>query len=281
MIALQHVTVRFGNRTVLSDLSLRIAAGERVALLGSNGAGKTTLIRALIAQVPFEGSVSVGGFDVLRSGVDARKLIGYVPQTSAFPAGLTAAEVVAFFQELRAQIADPLSILDLVGLRAEASKTVRTLSGGMVRRLALAVALIGDPQVLLLDEPASHLDRAGEGFLSQWLVQASEAGRTVLLATHHLDGLESSVDRFVVLDEGRVTTDVPAWAVTRARWIEVLTEPPIIAFPSGVTVLPTSNGALRLRVEMGVLAQTLRALAGRPVQLCQPKLTDVLKEVRP
>lgn len=281
VIELHRVTVQFGNRVVLSDLNLHVAAGERVALLGPNGAGKTTLIRALLGQVSFAGSISVGGFDILRNGISARKLIGYVPQTPAFPAGLTAAEVVAFFQELRAQRADPLPVLDAVGLRAESTKTIRMLSGGMVRRLALAVARIANPPLLIFDEPASHLDRTGEKLLAGWLQQAREAGRTVVLATHHLDGLEALVDRFVMLDAGRVTTDVAASVVTGARWIEVITEPPIIALPSGVTVLPNSNGALHLRVDIGALAETMRALGGRPVKLSQPTLTDVLEELRP
>lgn len=281
MIHLQRVTVRFADRTILSDLALSIAAGERVALLGPNGAGKTTLIRALIGQVPFEGSITVGDFDVRRRGMDARQLVGYVPQMPAFPAGLTSAEVVAFFQELRGLPADPLPILDRVGLRAAASTTVRALSGGMMRRLALGVALIGDPQVLLLDEPASHLDREGEGLLLQWLHELKQTGRTVLLAAHHLDGLEDLVDRLILLEEGRVIADVALREVAQARWIEIITEPPAISLPSGVTVLPSLNGALHLRVEMEALAQTLRALAGRRIRLREPRLADILKEVQP
>lgn len=281
MIHLQRVTVRFADRTILSDLALSIAAGERVALLGPNGAGKTTLIRALIGQVPFEGSITVGDFDVRRRGVEARKLIGYIPQMPAFPAGLTAVEVVAFFQELRGQPADPLPFLDRVGLRTAASTTVRALSGGMMRRLAVGVALIGDPQVLLLDEPASHLDREGEGLLLQWLHELKQTGRTVLLAAHHLDGLEQLVDRLILLEGGRVTADVAMREIAQARWIEIITEPPAISLPSGVTVLPSLNGALHLRVEMEALAQTVRALAGRQVRLRESRLADILKEVQP
>jgi len=245
MITTRDLTVRFGRREALRSVTLTIPAGQRVALVGANGAGKTTLLRALLALVPYEGAVSIGGHDVRTEGLPARALVGYVPQTPAFPPHLTAGEVVAYIQEVRGLPADPGPVLAGVGLAPQAATPVGHLSGGMGRRLALAVAQVGDPPVLLLDEPASHLDADGESLLRAWLEEeAQAAARTVLVATHHLNGLQSLVDRIVLLEEGAVRADAEMAAVRAARWLEI-----------------TAPGR-------------------RPVDIHEPALLDVLREVR-
>ena len=280
MIEIHELTVRFGARDVLRNVTLTIPCGQRAALLGANGAGKTTLLRALLAHLRFSGSAAIGGHDVREDGVRARALVGYVPQTPAFPPLLTAAEVVAYFQEIRAVVPDPLPLLTEVGLDAEAGKPVGALSGGMARRLALAVAQIGDPPVLLLDEPGSHLDAGGEILLRSWLDEAVPRGRTVLVATHHLNGLQGLVDRMVLLEDGRVRADAGVDAIRAARWLEVRTPGPMPALPDGVSVLPAGNGVLHLRVRDGSLPALLEVLGARPVDIHEPALVDVLREVR-
>jgi len=278
MIELTALTVRYGGRAVVAA-TLTIPRGQRVALLGPNGAGKTTLLRALLAHVPVTGEARINGFDVVREGVRARSQVGYVPQTPAFPAHLLTGEVVAFFQELRGLPIDPRPLLAAVGLEDERLKPVEQLSGGMARRLALAVAQIGDPPVLLMDEPASHLDAAGEELLRTWFDDAAVRGRTVLVATHHLNGLSGLVDRLLLLEAGRITADAQVGQIRAAQWLEVVTT---VAAPMpvpGATVLPSSNGRVHLRVPVASLAQALDVLGDRPVEIHEPPLVDVLREV--
>lgn len=161
MIEVRDLRVAYGTVEVLRGMSPAVGRGERVALTGPNGVGKTTLLRCLLGQVPFRGVLRVGGYDVAPQGVAVRRQVGYVPQLPAFPRALTVEEVVRVFQGLRGVAVQPEPLLERVGLLSVAGRPVGTLSGGMLRRLALAVALVGDPPVLLLDEPASHLDAEG------------------------------------------------------------------------------------------------------------------------
>ncbi|MDQ7842297.1 MAG: ABC transporter ATP-binding protein [Armatimonadota bacterium] len=278
MITVRDLTVRFGEREALRFVTLTVPAGQRVALVGPNGAGKTTLLRALLALIPYEGAVAIGGHDARAEGLRARALVGYVPQTPAFPPHLTTGEVVAYVQEIRGLPADPLPVLARVGLDREAATPVGHLSGGMGRRLALAVARVGDPPVILMDEPASHLDAGGEGLLRAWLEEAQAEGRTVLVATHHLNGLQSLVDRVVLLEEGAVRADAAMETVRSARWLELTTSGPLPVLPDGVIVVSGSNGTHHLRVRDGALGAVLEALGRRPVDIHEPALLDVLRE---
>jgi ABC-type multidrug transport system ATPase subunit len=282
MIELNDVSVRYGDRFALCDVTLAVAAGQRVALVGANGAGKTTLLRCLLGLVPYAGAIRIDGLDARRDGARARGRIGYVPQVPAFPAGLTAAEVVALFQELRGVAADPLPVLDGVGLGPQADKMVRTLSGGMVRRLALGVAGIGDPAVLLLDEPTSYLDRGGEAMLRDWITGAGELGRTLVVASHHLRGLEPLVDRMILLEDGRVAADALTAELWSRHWVEIIAPPPLpAALPSGVQLLSRRNGAVHLRVPDALIWEAVRALSGRPFRIHEPAPEDLLREGLP
>lgn len=277
MIELDNLTVRYPSGTTISA-TLAVPRGQRVALMGANGAGKTTLLRGLLAHLPVSGRARINGFDIVRDGVRARAQIGYVPQAPSFPPHLLTGEVVAFFQELRGLDADPRPVLAAVGLEEEASKPVGQLSGGMTRRLALGVAQIGDPPVLLMDEPASHLDAAGEELLRLWLGGAAAAGKTILVATHHLNGLSDLVDRLVLLETGRIGADASIERIRAAQWVEVVTTgSPPVPMP-GVVALASGNGFRRLRVPVAALARVLDLLGDRPVQIHEPPLVDVLRE---
>lgn len=279
MIECTDLTVRFGERTAVA-VTLHVPRGQRVALIGPNGAGKTTFLRALLGHLPVTGTASIHDLDVVRDGVRARAQVGYVPQTPAFPSHLLTGEVVAFFMELRGLPADPQRLLAAVGLDSEARKPVGQLSGGMARRLALAVARIGDPPVLLMDEPASSLDAGGEGLLQKWLEEAASDGKTVLVAAHHLNGLSGLVDRLVLLEDGRVTADAPVAQVRAAQWIELITPEFSLPVPAPATRLPSGNGRMHLRVPVASLAQVLQAIGDRPVEIHEPAIIDVLRELR-
>lgn len=204
------VTGYYGRRPVLRDVSVSVPAGQCLAVVGANGSGKTTFLRALLGQVRLDGEVWVDGYPVRRAGAASRRRLGYAPQQTAFWPNLTGAEVVAFVQRLRGQPADPGPVLERVGLGAAAGQRVRTYSGGMLRRLSLALATVGDPAVLLLDEPEAGLDAQGQGLILELIRGWKRAGATVILTVHGSDRapLLRLADRLLVLREGRLARDL-------------------------------------------------------------------------
>jgi ABC-type multidrug transport system ATPase subunit len=211
MIRIENVTKKFGRAAAVSGVSLEIPAGDSVALWGGNGAGKTTLIRCVLGLIRFEGAVSVGGYDVLRHPKRARRLIGYVPQELAFYDDLGVAEAVVFFSRLKGLgRPDVGAVLGRVGLVGHERKRVRELSGGMKQRLALAVALLGDPPVLVLDEVTASLDACGREEFVALLGRLSGAGRTMLFASHRVEEVTTLARRVVMLEKGSVTAESDA-----------------------------------------------------------------------
>lgn len=213
MIRIENITKRFGRITAVHGVSVEIAPGDSVALWGANGAGKTTIIRCVLGLLGYDGRISVGGFDAWRDGKRARKLIGYVPQELGFYDDLGVAEAITFFGRLKAvHVADVGEVLGTVGLIGHERKRVRELSGGMKQRLALAVALLGDPPVLVLDEVTTSLDACGRDEFVALLSRLSGAGRSMLFASHRAEEVTTLAKRVVMLDKGRVTGEVTAGA---------------------------------------------------------------------
>ncbi len=211
MIRIEKLTKRFGRATAVDGVSLEIAAGESVALWGGNGAGKTTLIRCVLGLLRFEGRAEVGGFDVRRHGKRARGLIGYVPQELGFYDELGVGAAVTFFARLKGvPIGSVEDVLEGVGLGGHGRKRVRELSGGMKQRLALAVALLGDPPVLVLDEVTASLDACGREEFVGLLSRLSRSGRSMLFASHRVDEVTTLASRVVTLEKGRVVSEQPA-----------------------------------------------------------------------
>ena len=204
----QTILKRFGPVTAVDRVTLSIRSAETVVLWGPNGAGKTTLLRCVLGVIPFDGTLTVCGHDVRREGKAARRLVGYVPQEIRLPGHQTVAETVAFIAQLR-RVVPKAAMADLSrwGLDGMTAQRVQALSGGMKQRLALALALIGDPPVLLLDEPTSNLDLATRRELMERLEQLKAQGKTLLVCSHHAAEVWRIADRVVVLDRGRVVAD--------------------------------------------------------------------------
>ncbi len=215
MICAKSITKRFGIVEAVSDVSFTIEQGGALALWGSNGAGKTTLIRCLLGVIRHRGRVTINGVDVRKRGRHARALVGYVPQELAFHDDARLGSAMMFFAKLRGvDRAHAAHSLDAVGLTGHERKRVRDLSGGMKQRLALAVALLSDPPLIILDEPTSNLDAAGRGEVVLTLQQLREAGKTLLFASHRPDEVISLADRVLVLERGRLereTTPAELW----------------------------------------------------------------------
>ncbi|MDX6738753.1 ATP-binding cassette domain-containing protein [Actinocorallia sp. A-T 12471] len=216
-VVLRSVAKRFGGVTALAGVDLEFGSGV-TGLLGPNGAGKTTLLRLLsTALEPSEGTVTVfgraaHGTDAERTAV--RRGLGYLPQEVAFPPGMTVFGFVDYIAVLkewtstRARHAEVRRVLDVVGLGDLATRRIRALSGGQRRRAALAQALLGEPALLILDEPTTGLDPEQRVALRSVLSRIA-VNATVLLATHQTEDVAALCDRVVVIAAGGVRFDGP------------------------------------------------------------------------
>ena len=204
-LAIKDVSVRFGSVQALSNASVELHAGEALMMVGPNGAGKSTLSRVLLGLVRAEtGRVEVDGVHTPINNKLKRR-VGYLPEAVAFVDNLRGNQVLGFFARARGIPTSRIDeVLERVDLKYAARRKVRGYSKGMKQRLGLAVAILATPTLLILDEPTGGLDSQGLNVLWSILGEWRDAGRMVLLASHHLDQLERCVDKVSVFKEGRV-----------------------------------------------------------------------------
>lgn len=201
VVSATGLTRAFDEVAVLEDVAIDVDPGAVTALVGPNGSGKTTLLRILAGLLePDDGTVRV------RASGD--RPLGYLPQEPTFRGRFTVGETLDFYADLLASPADSDGVLERVGLDVVADRRVDALSGGMVRLLGLAVAVLGDPPLVVLDEPASGLDPKIRAHVFDAIGGLADEDTAVLLATHHLAGAELA-DRVIVLDRGVVVADAP------------------------------------------------------------------------
>jgi len=204
-VAVTDLRKSYGQLEALRGVTFEIQQGEVFGLLGPNGAGKTTTVEVLEGyRAPDGGSVSVLGTDPQQAGSAWRERIGIVLQSSAMYLNLTVAEHVALFAGYFSRPRDVGEVIDLVGLDEKRNARVKSLSGGQQRRLDLALGLVGDPEILFLDEPTTGFDPAARRAAWDMIRSLRELGKTVLLTTHYLDEAEQLSDRVAVLREGRI-----------------------------------------------------------------------------
>jgi len=203
-IELRDVSKSFGPLQAVRDVSFSLGRGEIVALVGHNGAGKTTLIKLMLGLLrPSGGHVRVLGADPVGGSAAVRRKLGYLPENVSFNPALTGRETLSFYSALkRAERGQLQGMLDRVGLAAAADRRVRTYSKGMRQRLGLAQALLGAPEVLLLDEPTTGLDPASRRDFYGFLDELRGRGATILLSSHALSELEERADRVIIVGRG-------------------------------------------------------------------------------
>lgn len=253
---LRDVTKAFAGNAALSGLDLVLPRGAFVALLGPNGAGKTTALSLLLGlRTPDRGEALLLGGSPLDE--DTRRRVGVTPQVSAFPAGLKVREVIAF---VAAHYPDPMPearLFERFGLREVAARQVGGLSGGEQRRLAASLAMVGNPEVVFLDEPSTGLDVVARHQLWDALRSFHDNGGTVLLTTHYLEEAEALAEHIVVINRGRLVAEGTPRDVTsrialrrvRFRAAAVPHIKPVAhsAFEDGVVTLFTPNSDLLVR----------------------------------
>ncbi len=210
-VACHGLTHRFGDHVAVDNLDLEVRPGEVFGLLGPNGAGKTTTIRILTTLLPCaRGAAEVFGLDVAARPLEVRRLLGYVPQQLSADANLTGWENVMLYTRLydvprrqRRQVAG--EALAAMGLTGAADRIVRGYSGGMIRRLELAQALVSGPRLLVLDEPTIGLDPIGRSEVWQRVdALRRDSGMTVLVTTHYMDEADQLCDRLALMHQGSV-----------------------------------------------------------------------------
>ncbi|GAB4424090.1 MAG: ABC transporter ATP-binding protein [Chloroflexi bacterium OHK40] len=219
-IVLRELEVRYGPLHAVRGLSFSVGRGEIFGMLGPNGAGKSSTLACITGLVrPSAGQVTVAGHDVATAPTTVKALLGVQLQRSALFAELTVLELVGLYAALYDRYpsrGEALALLRRFGLAEKASARPRKLSGGQQQRLALALALVNDPQVVLLDEPTSALDPQARRAVWREVRRLRNEGRTVLLTTHSMDEAEELCDRVAIIDEGRLLAlGTPAELVAR------------------------------------------------------------------
>lgn len=221
VVVLDRVSATYGAVEAVRGVSLRIAGGQRVALLGQNGAGKTTLLKMILGLTP----IAAGTATVLGAppgALNARNATGFLPENVAFHGALSGREQLRYLARLKSVAphnADEM--LERVGLSAAAERKIRTYSKGMRQRLGLAQALLGHPRLALLDEPTSGLDPISRHDFYDLIGELARAGGTVVISTHALTELSARVDRIAILSHGKLMANGDLATLRRAAHIPV------------------------------------------------------------
>jgi Cu-processing system ATP-binding protein len=208
MIKIKNLTKYFGNAKALDNLNIEIIKSEAAALWGSNGAGKTTLIRCLLGVIPFNGEILINNKNLIADDKEIKKLIGFIPQEISLQDNLSVDETINFYSQIKkTSISSIGRWIEILGINNFKEKQIKELSGGMKQKLALSIALLGNPPILLLDEPTANLDlKSREDFL-YLLSLLKKEGKTILFSSHRIEEVLSFADRVLVIDNGNLIAD--------------------------------------------------------------------------
>lgn len=266
-LTISELTKRFGEVAALTGVSLTVAPGERVALLGHNGAGKSTLMKIILGLIPAtSGAVTV--CDAAPGSAAARSAIAYLPENVAFHPALTGEEQLRHYLTLRGESPRlAAGLLEKVGLAHAARRRIGTYSKGMRQRVGLAQALIGHPRLLVLDEPTSGLDPVSRREFYALLDDLAAQGASILLSSHALTEVEARTDRILILSRGRMVAEGSLAELRRRADLPVMLHvtarngyAPVIAqaLPGAILV----DGALHLTCPQSDKLATLGRIAG-------------------
>jgi len=229
-LSIQNLVKSYGHVQAVRGVSFEVRAGEIFGLLGPNGAGKTSTIECIIGlRKPDGGAISVCGLDSLRHPREMKQRIGVALQATALPDKITPREALKLFASFYRNPADPDDLIRRFSLGEKANAKFETLSGGQRQRLAIALAMINNPEVLFLDEPTAGLDPQSRRELHEVIGQARSAGKTVIISTHYIEEAQQLCDRLAVIDHGQIIAGgTPAELIASAK------APPHIEFTTAV-----------------------------------------------
>ncbi len=209
-IVIDSLTKNYGEMKAVDDLSLSILEAEVFGLLGPNGSGKSTTINCLTGLLkPTSGTIRVGGFDVQAEGSKAREILGVSPQETAVYSHLSGRENVRLFGALYSVPRKSLDgrvdyVMEKMGLLHEAGRRVGKYSGGMKRRVSIAMALVRDPRIVLLDEPTVGMDPQSRRAVWDFILELRDKGKSIVITTHYMEEAEELCDRVGIIDHGRL-----------------------------------------------------------------------------
>ncbi len=284
-LTISHLTKTFGGVNALSDVSLHVAAGERVALLGHNGAGKSTLMKVILGLIAADrGEISVCG--AMPGDADARSKVAYLPENATFHSALTGLEQITHYMRLRGEdTSGAMALLDKVGLGHAAKRRIGTYSKGMRQRVGLAQALIGHPSLLVLDEPTSGLDPVSRRDFYELLDALAAEGAAILLSSHALTEVEARTDRLLILSGGKMVAEGSLSELRREAALPVAMQITAIngydtdilkALPNAIKV----GGALQVTCAQSDKLATLAQIAAMKdkvddIEVTPPSLEDI------
>jgi heme exporter protein A len=211
MIEIKKLTKQADNKLILRGVDLSIKKGETVGILGPNGAGKSTLLKVLATLIkPTSGSITINGLDLKKNQVDIKKILGYLPHSSLLYDHYSPLENLVFFGDLYGVKHSEQRAVELVkevGLSFFLNEPVKNFSRGMIQRIAIARAIIHDPEVLLLDEPHTGLDQGAISILNNVILNMKQKGTTTLMVTHDFKQAAEICDRIIIVKSGKIVDD--------------------------------------------------------------------------
>ena len=270
IVEVKDLVKRYDGRAVVDGVSFSVEEGEIFAILGPNGAGKTTTVEIIEGlRAPDGGTVSVTGLDPQRDGGRLRQRLGAQLQASRLPAKLKVREALELYSSFYPDPADADHLLEQLGLSAQRNTVFEKLSGGQQQRLSIALALIGRPEVAVLDELTTGLDPQARRATWDLIERIRDTGVTILLVTHFMDEAERLSDRLAILDGGRVVAlDTPGGLVARVDTEQRIRFKPSAPFDDRllttlphVTALSHRDGQVLVRGNGDVLHEVTSALA--------------------
>ncbi|WP_223591441.1 ABC transporter ATP-binding protein [Neobacillus bataviensis] len=211
MIDIKNLTKQADNKLILRGVDLQVKKGETVAILGPNGAGKSTLLKVLATLIkPTSGIVRINGLDLKKNHIEIKKILGYLPHSSLLYDHYSPLENLVFFGNLygvRDVEQRAMKLVKDVGLSFFLNEPVKNFSRGMIQRIAIARAIVHDPEVLLLDEPHTGLDQGAISILNNVILSMKEKGATTLMVTHDFKQAAEICDRIIIVKNGKIVDD--------------------------------------------------------------------------
>jgi ABC-2 type transport system ATP-binding protein len=228
ILTVQNLTKFYGDVRAVNDLSFSVRRGEIFGFLGPNGAGKTTTLNMIEGlRVPDGGEIQVFGLDIRKDSAQIKRRIGVQLQNTSLLADLTSLEQIKLFARLYGQAMNrqtAISLLEQVGLTEKANVLPSQMSGGQQQRLALALALVNDPEIVFLDEPTAGLDPQARRALWELIRNLRDQGRTIILTTHYMEEAEALSHRIAIIDNGKLLAlDTPGTLIAQLKGLSVIT----------------------------------------------------------
>jgi len=294
-LSVRELKKRYDSIEAVRGISFDVAAGEIFGLIGPNGAGKTTTLECVLGLcVPDTGSIVVRGMDIRKRGSDVKAIVGAQLQTFGLPDAMTPRQALRLCASFYRRAARPEELIERFRLTEKADARYASLSGGQRQRLALALAFVNEPEIVVLDEPTAGLDPPARRDLHELIAAQRQRGRTILFSTHYLEEARSLCDRIAIIDRGvLIAMDVPDVLIARSgspprievRTLPVLSEADIRSLPGAVNCAFDGSA---WRIGTAAVNRTVAALAvlvesrGAELQVLtiqRPTLDDVFHEL--